>query len=91
METMIKYVVFYDMTGKIYLVQSVDETPSGLEKFTFDVPENSQITGVDLTDPNNPQIIYEEAPTPVDVNKELEDLQEAVVELYEMIAPQQEV
>lgn len=78
-----KYLIFYDSNGNIYFSMSVDEAPAGLERFTFDVPVDSIITGMDLSDPSNPKPITEVSKPAVNYEEEIENLQAAIADLYE--------
>ena len=85
METNIKMLVFYDSTGKVYFTMSIDETPSGLERFVFDILEGYYIKNMDMTDPSDPKPVLEKKDTPMDYKAEISAIEEAVAELYEMI------
>lgn len=79
-----KYLIFFDNTGRIYFTMSVDEAPSGLERFAFDIPEGKIVESIDVTDPAHPMPIYSDAPVDKTA-QDITDLQEAVAELYEML------
>ena len=64
---------------------SVDEIPAGLEKFVFDVPEDSTIDGMDMTDPEHPIPKLVKTEKPVNYEDEIANLQSAITELYEML------
>ncbi len=79
-----KYLIFFDNTGKIYFSMSIDETPSGLERFAYIIPEGKIVERMDVTDPLNPVPVF--INQPVDTTaKDITDLQEAVAEIYEML------
>ncbi len=82
------FIIFFDNTGKVYFSMSVDEVPSGLERFAFNIPEGKQVEGMDMTDPSNPVPIYVDQPIDK-TSQDITDLQEAVAELYEMIISQE--
>ena len=85
METTIKTIIFYDNSGTVYFTMSVAETPSGLERFVFDIPEDCYVKEMDMTDPSNPEPILEKKDIPMDYKSEITAIEEAVAELYEMI------
>lgn len=85
METTVKMIVFYDNTGKIYFSMSTNETPEGLERFVFTIPEGYNIESIDMTDPANPEPLIKKKDVPVDYKAELTAIEEAVAEIYEMI------
>ena len=81
--------IFYDATGRIWFTMGVDETPSGLDRYVFEIPEGANITGMDMTDPEHPAPIYEEPGEAVDINQmaeDITDIQVALAEVYELIA-----
>ena len=82
-----KMLILYDSSGKIWTSMTIDGVVAGLEKFCFDVPNNSYPDYVDLSDPENPTPHYIETET-YDVgqmNDDITDLQVALAEVYEMI------
>lgn len=85
METTIKMIIFYDNSGKVYFTMSVAETPQGLERFVFDIPEGYYIKEMDMSDSSNPKPVLGKKETPVDYKAEISAIEEAVAELYEMI------
>lgn len=54
-----KALVIYDLTGKIWNIVYGEETaPQGLTCMFVDIPDGAQLTGIDVTDPGNPQPVY---------------------------------
>lgn len=85
METTVKMIVFYDNTGKIYFSMSTNETPEGLERFVFTIPEGYNIESIDMTDPANPEPLIKKKDVPTDYKAEITAIEEAVAEIYEML------
>jgi hypothetical protein len=83
-----KYLIFFDNTGRIYFTMSIDETPSGLEKFAFIIPEGKIVERMDVTDPSNPVPVLIDQPVDTTA-QDITDLQNAVAEIYEMIIGQE--
>jgi hypothetical protein len=85
MEATVKMIVFYDNTGKVYFSMSTNETPEGLERYVFDIPEGYTIKSINMADPANPKPLIEKKDVPVDYKAELTAIEEAVAEIYEML------
>ena len=72
-----KTLVIYDLTGKIWLMAHGEtEVPPGLVSMFVDIPDGAILTRIDVTDPNNPQPVFEYMPD-TDIGK----LQKAVKDL----------
>lgn len=87
MNETVRTLIFFDSTGKIYFSMTVDEIPTGLERFVFNIPENKQVERMDMTDPKNPVPVYAEIPESdmTKAQKDIENLEIALAEIYEMI------
>lgn len=79
-------VVIYDNQGHIWNVTYGDGVlPEAVSAARMEIPDGSQLTGVDLTDPANPAPKYENIPA-LDYAK----LQAQIEELQEQLQRQQE-
>lgn len=80
--------IIYDAQGNIWMSMAVDEIPSGLEKYIFQIPEGASVSKVDVTDPEHPVPIYTEVESyDMDqMSSDITDLQIALAEVYELVA-----
>ena len=59
--------IFYDENGKVWLiVHGASDIPTCLNSMVADIPEDAQLTGVDLSDPDNPYPVFSFAKSSVD-------------------------
>lgn len=58
-----KALVIYDSTGNVWNI-TYGETvkPASLTSARLEIPDGSQVTGVDLSDPGNPRLVFESIP-----------------------------
>ena len=58
-----KALVIYDATGRIWLISYGEETlPQGLTCMFVDIPDGAQLTGIDVTNPDDPQPVFNYLP-----------------------------
>lgn len=51
--------IFYDENGKVWLiVHGTSDIPTCLKSMVADIPEDAQLTGMDLSDPDNPSPVF---------------------------------
>lgn len=51
--------IFYDENGKIWLiVHGTSDVPTYLKSMVAELPEGAQLTGMDLSDPENPSPVF---------------------------------
>ena len=97
-----KALVFYDETGRIWLIAHGETTmPPGALCMWVDIEDGVNLVSIDLTDPENPQPVFSAQPDSqigklqkqmAEVQTELTDTQLALVEQYEEnLALQEEV
>lgn len=88
-----KALVLYDLTGKIWnIIYGAEEVPQGMPSIFVDIPENAQLERIDLTDPKNPQPVFNYLPDTdfgrtdkriSELESKLSDAQEVITEQYE--------
>ena len=55
--------VIYDNSGNVWNITYGDSVkPERISSARLEIPDGSQITGVDLSDPENPQPVFESIP-----------------------------
>lgn len=58
-----KALVIYDATGRIWLISYGEETlPQGLTCMFVDIPDGAQLTSIDVTNPDDPQPVFDYLP-----------------------------
>ena len=51
--------IFYDENGKVWLiVHGTSDIPTCLKSMVADIPEDAQLTGVDVSDQENPSPVF---------------------------------
>lgn len=78
--------VIYDSTGNVWNITYGDSAlPGNLSSAQMEIPDGTQLTGVDLTDPSDPQPVFKPLP-----QSGYDELQAQMKELKEQLAKQQE-
>ena len=71
-----KVLVVYDITGTVWnVIYGSELEPGAMTVAAMEIPEGSRITGVDLSDPKNPNPVYETA-SPSETDRILEMMTE---------------
>ena len=71
-----KVLVVYDITGTVWnVIYGSELEPGALAVAAMEIPEGSRITGVNLSDPKNPNPVYETA-SPSETDRILEMMTE---------------
>ena len=90
---LMKVIVIYDATGKVWnIIYGEDTLPQGIPAIFVDIPDGAQLNRIDTTDSNNPKPIFIYAPdTDIgnlqvrvsQLEEELTNTQLALIEQYE--------
>lgn len=76
-----KALIIYDLTGRIWNIIYGEETvPQGLTCMWVDIPEGAQIQRVDVTNPDDPRVVFTYLP-----ESDISKLQDKVKEQAEEI------
>ena len=82
-----KSLIIYDTTGTIWsVIHGQDTVPAGVLGLVVAIPDGATITSIDVSNPGNPQPVYQYDGGGVDLHEEVKELRARIDDLSLILA-----
>lgn len=82
-----KSLIIYDTTGTIWsVIHGQDTVPAGVLGLVVTIPDGATVTGVDVSNPANPEPVYQYSESGVNLQEEVKELRAMIDDMSLILA-----
>lgn len=82
-----KSLIIYDATGTVWqVIHGTDTVPAGLPGLLITIPDGATVSSIDVSDPANPQPVYQYSEGGVNLQEEVKELRAMIDDMSLILA-----